>query len=48
MANLIGFTGNPIEDFVGRKLSSSLEVMSVFFYQQKVLKIQYKQIKNNN
>lgn len=42
MDNLMRIIGNPIEDFVGRKLPSITEVLSVFLHQHTVLKVQYK------
>ncbi|KAK0072222.1 hypothetical protein PV326_000294, partial [Microctonus aethiopoides] len=47
MNTLISITGDPIEDFDGRKLPSIKEVMSVFLYQKMVLKLDYKQSPRN-
>lgn len=42
MNKLIDIIGDPVEDFVGRKLPSIKEVIAVFFYHKNILKINYR------
>lgn len=42
MNKLINIIGDPMEDFVGRKLPSIKEVIAVFFYHKNILKVNYK------
>ncbi|XP_044591947.1 uncharacterized protein LOC123270078 [Cotesia glomerata] len=42
MNKLINIIGDPVEDFVGRKLPLIKEVIAVFFYHKNILKINYR------